>query len=56
MKVGEIVETLIYLRDSHGLTAMEDDAVCSACNILDRMPAMMEAAEAEMMARTAPRN
>ncbi len=42
MRIGEIVEVLIRLRDSHDLTRTEDDAVCAACNTLDRLPAMME--------------
>ena len=42
MKIGEVVETLIWLRNRHDLTRTEDDAVCSACNILDRLPSMMD--------------
>lgn len=42
MKIGEIVETLIYIRDHHELSQNDDEAVCAACNILDRLPNMME--------------
>lgn len=38
MIIGEIVETLIRLRDSTNLDRHTDDAVCAACNILDRLP------------------
>lgn len=47
MKTGEIVETLIYLRDHSNLTAQEDFAVCAACNILDRFPPMTEYEDAK---------
>ena len=42
MKIGEAVEILIRLRDSRRMSRREDDAVCAACNILSRLPAMME--------------
>jgi len=38
MTVGEVVETLIALRDRVSLDWREDDAVCEACNILDELP------------------
>lgn len=38
MKLGELVESLIYMRDHHQLTRDEDEAVCEACNILDELP------------------
>lgn len=47
MKLGEIVETLIVVRDRNRLTRAEDEAVCAACNILDRLPNMMEAEDAK---------
>lgn len=42
MRIGEIVETLIQLRNEYQLTFEEDEAVCAACNILDRLPGMMD--------------
>lgn len=45
MKIGEIVETLIRMRDKFrwgDISQTEDEAVCAACNILDRMPNMMD--------------
>lgn len=42
MRLGEIVETLIQLRNEYRLTLEEDEAVCAACNILDRLPRMMD--------------
>lgn len=38
MTVGEVVETLIALRDRTSLSWREDDDVCEACNILDQLP------------------
>lgn len=45
MKIGEIVETMIGLRDKFrwgDISPTEDEALCAACNILDRLPGMME--------------
>lgn len=42
MRIGEIVETLIQLRNEYRLTFEEDEAVCAACNILGRLPRMMD--------------
>ena len=42
MKLGEIVEALIRVRDQNRLTREQDDAVCAACNILDKFPNMTE--------------
>lgn len=53
MKIGEIVEILIRLRDRHDLTRTEDDAVCAACNTLDRLPNMMEEETAKATLRQA---
>lgn len=47
MKNGEIVEFLIYLRDGHTLSSSEDAAVCAACNIIDKLPRMMDEEEAK---------
>lgn len=43
MKIGEVVEKLIYLRDKTSLNRQDDEAVCYVCNILDLFPRMMEA-------------
>ena len=47
MKIGEIVEALIRVRDRNALTEEQDTAVCAACNILDHLPNMMEEEEAK---------
>ena len=47
MKLGEIVETLICLRDRHRLMQSEDEAVCAACNILDKLPNMADEEDAK---------
>ncbi len=39
MTIGEIVGTLIHIHDNYELSSSEDDAVCAACNILDKLPA-----------------
>ena len=36
------MEALIRVRDGNSLTRTEDAAVCAACNILDRLPNMMD--------------
>lgn len=47
MKIGEIVETLICLRNHHGLWQSEDEAICAACNILDKLPNMADEEKAK---------
>ena len=42
MIIGEIVETLISIRDSKNLDRHTDNAVCAACNILDKLPRLTE--------------
>jgi len=55
MSIGEIVETLIRVHDGGQLTQMEDEAVCAACNILDKLPGMTDedAAKAALQEFTA---
>lgn len=38
MKIGEIVETLIRIRDWYTLNETEREALAEACNLLDRLP------------------
>lgn len=45
MKLGEIVEARV--RDQNRLTREQDDAVCAACNILDKFPNMTEEEDAK---------
>lgn len=47
MKIGQIVEHLIWLRDGYDLLSFEDEAVCAACNILSKLPNMMDEDEAK---------
>lgn len=47
MKLGEIVEALIRVRDQNRLTREQDDAVCAACNIFDKFPNMTEEEDAK---------
>lgn len=42
MILREIVETLIRVRNGCDLTMLQDDAVCAACNILDKLPPQMD--------------
>ncbi len=42
MIIGEIIETLIRVHNSGSISKMDDDAVCSACNILSKLPRMMD--------------
>ncbi len=45
MIIGAVVEELIRLRDRLGddLTRRQDEAICEACNLLDRLPNTEEA-------------
>ena len=44
MKIGELTERLINLKDGHDdLLASEYEAIIEACNLLDRLPRMEEA-------------
>lgn len=46
MKIGEIVEILIQIRDnSKDITRMEDEALIEACNLLDVLPRMEDGVE-----------
>lgn len=45
MKIGELVEILIGIRDNAALTDAENEAICAACNILDKLPRMGDAYE-----------
>lgn len=42
MKIVEIVETLIQMRNERKLMQMEDDAVRNACDILDKLPRTLD--------------
>lgn len=43
MKIGEMVEILISLKDQVPLMSIEEEAVIEACNLLDKLPRMEEA-------------
>ena len=43
MKIGEIVETLIRVKDRHHVLSREEEAIIEACNLLDRLPRLEEA-------------
>lgn len=47
MKIGEIVERLISIKDDYDLLSFEYEAVLEACNLLDKLPRMEEAAAYE---------
>lgn len=42
MRIGEIVEILIQIRDNYSFTSNEDEAICATCNILNKLPRTME--------------
>ncbi len=42
MKIVEIVETLIQMQNERKLTQREHDAVRDACDILDKLPRIMD--------------
>ena len=43
MKIGEITEILIRIKDDYGFGDYRKEAVEEACNLLDRLPAGEEA-------------
>lgn len=45
MIIGELVERLIGIKDSHDLWSHEQDAIEQACNLLDKLPRLEEATE-----------
>ena len=38
MKIGEIVEILIRVKDDYGYSDFRKEAVEEACNLLDKLP------------------
>ncbi len=47
MKIGEIVETLIIVKDEYSHTDYRKQAIEEACNLLDKLPRMEEAKDYE---------
>ena len=47
MKIGEIVETLISIKDTQEALSREEQALIEACNLLDKLPRTAEATEYE---------
>lgn len=47
MIIGEVVETLIYIKDSPTLSDREREALIEACNLLDKLPRLAEATKYE---------
>lgn len=43
MKIGEIVEILIRVKDDYGYSDFRKEAVEETCNLLDKLPAQEEA-------------
>ncbi len=43
MKIGEIVETLIGIKDQQEILSREEQALIEACNLLDKLPRTAEA-------------
>lgn len=43
MKIGEIVEILIRIKDNYGFGDYRREAVEDACNLLDKLPRQEEA-------------
>lgn len=43
MKIGEIVEALIQIKDDYGFGDYRRDAVEEVCNLLDKLPRHEEA-------------
>lgn len=43
MKIGEIVELLIGIKDNQQVMSREEEALIEACNLLARLPRLQEA-------------
>lgn len=43
MKIGEIVEILVRVKDNYGFGDYRKEAIEEACDLLDRLPAQEEA-------------
>lgn len=43
MKIGEIVEILIRVKDNYNFGDFRKEAIEEACNVLDKLPAQEEA-------------
>lgn len=48
MKIGEIVETLITIKDAQKPLSREEQALIEACNLLARLPRIEEATTADV--------
>ena len=47
MKIGEIVEILIRIKDNYGYSDYRREALEETCNLLDKLPRMEEAKDYE---------
>lgn len=47
MKIGEIVEILIGIKDTQEVFSREEQALIQACNLLDKLPRTAEATDYE---------
>ena len=43
MKIGEVVEILIDIKDRQRVLSREEEAIIEACNILEKLPRLEEA-------------
>lgn len=51
MKIGEIVERLIGIKNDYDLLSFEYEAVLQACNLLDKLPRLEEATAYEPISK-----
>lgn len=49
MKIGEIVEILISIKDRQRILSREEAAIIEACNLLSRLPRSEEATTADVV-------
>ena len=49
MKIGEIVEILIDIKDSQTVLSREEKALIEACNLLARLPRLEEATATDVV-------
>jgi hypothetical protein len=45
MKIGEVIEYLIYIKSKYNVSFPDDNAINDACNVLNRLPRQQEVSD-----------
>ena len=49
MIIGKLVEELIQIRNEYNLPLEQEEAICEACNILDKLPRLVDSWDVKEM-------